>query len=61
MTAKKDQKTDAHRTHYMIIKGRKKFKFPNLLVALHCSSKGIKRANTVLNPVLQLSTDDLKN
>lgn len=35
------------------------FKFLNLLVVLHCSSKGIERENTVLSPVLQLATDDL--
>lgn len=43
----------------MLIKGRKGFKFLNLLVVLHCSSKGIESANTVLSPVLQLATDDL--
>lgn len=35
------------------------FKFVNLLVVLHCSSKGIKRANRVLSPVLKPATDDL--
>lgn len=58
MTTKKRQKT-VYGTHYVLMKGRKSFKFLNLQVVLHCSSKGIERANTVLSPALQLAADDL--